>query len=212
MIWHDHIYDVPQGAHALLGASRYSWLNYNEDKLVQFMDSQYAVTIGTLIHELAAKLIKNKIKVNKSEARKMINLYLLDNHIPRRSIDLNKYTDNFVSYVNDAIGFDMIPEQVLKYSENCFGTTDAIIFNEKKSLLRIHDLKTGTTQPSLHQLEIYAAIFCLEYNIKPKDILIELRIYWQDQIIVGEPTAADIEPVKDKIITFDKFITKLKED
>ena len=138
-------------------------------------------------------------------------LYLLDNKVPRSVIDVERYLENFVAYVNDAIGFGMRPEQVLKYSENAFGTADAILFNEKKNFLRIHDYKSGVTQPSLHQLEIYAALFCLEYHIKPKDISIELRIYWNGEVITGLPTAADIVPVMDKIITFDKFISSMKE-
>lgn len=211
MIWHDHQYDVPKDSHALLSGSRYSWLNYDEEKLFNYLGSTYATTIGTLIHELAAKLIKHQIKVSKNDARKMITLYLVDHGVPRSVIDINRYLENFVAYVNDAIGFGMRPEQVLRYSENAFGTADAILFNEKKMFLRIHDYKSGVTEPSLHQLEIYAAFFCLEYHIQPKDISIELRIYWQDQVITGLPTAADIIPIMDKIISFDKFIKSMKE-
>ena len=76
--------------------------------------------------------------------------------------------------------------------------------------LRIHDFKSGVTKPCLRQLEVYAALFCMEYNIKPRDIQIELRIYWQDQIIVGEPTPADIVPIIDKIKDSDNFINTLK--
>lgn len=213
MIWYDHSKDVIPGSHAILGGSTYNWLNYDEDKLYSILQSRKANEIGTLLHELAAKLITNKITVTKAEARKMILLYLLDNNIPRTFVDPNKYVDNFTVYVKDCIGFDMRPEQVLKYSEYAFGTTDAINFNEKKSQLKIFDYKSGTTQPSMHQLEIYAALFFLEYHIKPKDVKTELRIYWQDQIIVGEPTPSDIVPIMDKAIQLDAFIQKInKED
>lgn len=211
MIWFDHSKDTPEGSHALLSGSRYSWINYDEEKLFAFLTSSYATTIGTLIHELAAKLIKAQIKVSKNEARKMILLYLVDHKIPRTVIDIDRYVENFVAYVNDAIGFDMRPEQVLRYSENAFGTADAIQFNEKKKLLRIHDYKSGVTQPCLHQLEIYAAFFCLEYHIQPKDISMELRIYWNNEIITGFPTAADIVPIMDTIISFDNYIANVKE-
>ena len=113
-------------------------------------------------------------------------------------------------YVNDAIGYRMTPEQVLYYSENCFGTADSISF--KDNLLRIHDLKTGVTPAHMEQLEIYAALFCLEYKIKPADIDIELRIYQSDDILVFNPTVEDIVPIMDKIITSDKIISEIKEE
>lgn len=111
-------------------------------------------------------------------------------------------------YVNDAIGFKMKPEQVLYYSDNCFGTADAIVF--RNNLLRIHDLKTGVTRAHMEQLEIYAALFCLEYNKKPSDIDMELRIYQNNEILVHNPTVEDILPIMDKIITFDKLIDRMK--
>lgn len=70
MIWYDHSKDIPQGTHAVLSASSYSWLNYDEDKLYSVLQSRWANTIGTLLHDLASKLIKNKITVSKNEARK----------------------------------------------------------------------------------------------------------------------------------------------
>ena len=112
-------------------------------------------------------------------------------------------------YVNDAIGYLMTPEQVLYYSENCFGTADAICF--RNNLLRIHDLKTGVTPTHMEQLIIYAALFCLEYKIKPVDINFELRIYQNDEKIIFNPTVEDILPIMDKIVTADKIIRQLKQ-
>ena len=113
-------------------------------------------------------------------------------------------------YVNDAIGFRMTPEQVLFYSENCFGTADTIAFN--KDFLRIHDYKSGVTPAKMEQLLIYAALFCLEYRKKPGNIGMELRLYQSDDITIATPTAEDIAPIMDKIVTFDKLITKLKSE
>ena len=184
MIWNDHSRDVPEGSHAFLGASKYSWLNYTEDKLKETYKNLLAKERGTKLHEYAKLCIE------------------LNQKLPKSNKTLNMY-------VNDAIGFKMRPEQVLYYSDNCFGTADAIIF--KKNFLRIHDLKTGITPASLHQLEIYASLFCLEYDIKPNDIEMELRIYQNDDILVGNPKAEDILPIMNKIIIFDRIIDEIKE-
>ena len=64
----------------------------------------------------------------------------------------------------------------------------------------------------MEQLEIYAALFCLEYNKKPGDIDMELRIYQNNEIVIHHPTAEDILPIMDKIMTFDKIIEKLKSE
>ena len=114
-------------------------------------------------------------------------------------------------YVNDAIGFKLRPEQILYYSPNCFGTADAI--DLRGDLLRIHDLKTGKVPAHIEQLMIYAALFCLEYGIKPSDIDTELRIYQGDDILVenydntgrqipGKRTDIDKASFRDAKLTF----------
>lgn len=209
--FHDHSKDVPEGAHAILSPSKSSWTNYDsKDYLFNLLCSSYAQEIGTLLHKLAETAIKYKVRIPKIAAKPMITLWLLANGIPRSIVDADKYVSNFVAYVNDAIGFDMSPEVVLKYSDNAFGTADAVRFNEKKMHLRIHDYKSGITKPCLRQLEVYAAYFCMEYNIKPKDLTIELRIYWQNEVIVGNPTAADIVPLIERTRESDNFIRSLK--
>lgn len=174
-----------EGLHAYLGASKYHWINYDTEKMISVYRNHLATLKGTELHELAAKLISLGQKLPKS--RKTLN-----------------------AYVNDAIGYRMQPEQVLVYSMNCFGTADSISF--KDGLLRIHDLKTGVTPAHFEQLRIYAALFCLEYHIKPGDIDMELRIYQNDDVRIDKPTAEDIAPIMDKIISFDKIITKLNEE
>lgn len=174
-----------EGQHAFLGASKYHWINYDDAKLIESYSNYMAVQRGTELHEFAATCIRLKQKLPKSQ----------------RTLNM---------YVNDAIGFGMSPEQVLFYSENCFGTTDAISFN--KNFLRIHDYKSGVTPAKMEQLMIYAALFCLEYRVKPGEIGMELRLYQSDDILVANPTAEDIAPIMDKIITFDKLITKIKSE
>ena len=172
-----------EGQHAFLSASKYHWVNYDEDKLALSFSKFLAAQRGTRIHEFASEAIKLGIKLPKT--KKTLNMY-----------------------VNDAIGYKMTPEQPLYYSDNCFGTADTISF--RQNILRIHDLKTGTTPTSARQLEVYAALFCLEYNVKPIDIDIELRIYQSDEAIIYIPIPDDIIYIMDKIIVFDKQIDKLK--
>ena len=182
MIFNKH--SALEGQHAFLGASKYHWINYDESKVAESYSKFLATQKGTELHDFAARCITLGQKLPKSQ--KTLNMY-----------------------VNDAIGFKMVPEQPLFYSENCFGTTDAIAFRNR--MLRIHDLKTGVIPAHMEQLEIYAALFCLEYKIKPADIEMELRIYQNNQILYENPTAETIVPIMDKIITFDKVINKIKE-
>ena len=191
MQWNDHSRDVPEGAHAMFGASNYHWTNYDEEKFEEVFRSNLAKQEGTIKHEFAAFCINERRKIQGK--------------------------DTLAKYVNDTIGFRMDPEVPLYYSENFFGTTDAICFrnhpdktSKYKYFLRIHDLKTGKIPAKLRQLEVYAAFFFLEYKIKPEETEIELRIYQNDDIVIGNPTTKDIKPIMNKIILFDKKAEKLK--
>ncbi len=172
-----------EGKHAFLGASKYHWINYDEEKIRKAYENMQVTLKGTEFHEFAAQCIRLGQKLPKSN--KTLNLY-----------------------VNDAIGFKMTPEQVLFYSDNCFGTADAISFRD--DILRIHDLKTGIAPAHIEQLMIYAALFCLEYRVKPKDILTELRIYQNNEVFVQNADENDISPIMEKIVRFDKIINKIK--
>lgn len=197
-----------EGCHAFLGASKYHWLNDNNNQILKRLCSQYSSSIGTCLHEFARQRIKHGIKLKKNEKNSAIT-YLLENGIPRvviDSIDFDTMFKNLIVYVNDCIGFHMTPEVVLYYSDICFGTADAIQYREKEHLLRICDLKTGSTPAHMEQLIIYTALFCLEYKIKPYEINIELRIYQSNDVIIFNPTAEDIVPVMDKIITINNYI------
>ena len=114
-----------EGQHAFLGASKYHWINYDEAKVVDVYSNFLAAQKGTVLHEFAAQCIR------------------LGQRLPKSQKTLNMY-------VNDAIGYRMTPEQVLFYSENCFGTTDAIAF--RNNLLRIHDFKSGVVPAHMEQL------------------------------------------------------------
>lgn len=170
------------GQHAFLSASKYSWVNYDPDKLISTYKNFQAAQRGTELHDFARRCIE------------------LGQKLPRSNKTLNMY-------VNDAIGYRMTPEQVLFYSSNCFGTADAISF--KNGRLRISDLKTGVTPVKMTQLEVYTALFCLEYNVKPGEIETELRIYQNDDVMFYIPEVDTIAHVMDQIVVCDRLIEEL---
>lgn len=210
MLFNDH--SNLKGKHALLSPSSTGWENYTDEelgeKLLRRYLSSYASTVGTVIHEFAAKRIENGLKLNKFEKNSLI-FYLLDNRIPRDVINVDQYYGTVQQYVNDAIGFGMTQEQVLYYSDNCFGTADAIYYGDRT--LRIHDLKTGTTPVHMEQLVKYAALFFLEYRDIPVNYTkTELRIYQGGDIIVYEPEVEEIENMMKHIIKCEKKLYKIK--
>ena len=168
-----------EGLHAPFGASKSSWLRYDDNKAISYFQNMKAKEIGTRLHAWAKETIDLGIKQPKSKK-------------------------TIYSYINDAIGFKMSTEVVLYYSDFFFGTADAICFRNNK--LRIHDLKTGATPVHIEQLEIYAALFCLEYKIRPSDIEIELRIYQNDEILYHIPEPEDILEIMDKIVHLNKVL------
>lgn len=173
-----------EGTHAFLSPSKYSWINYDDEKMEAVYANWRAALQGTELHELAAKMIRLNVKLPK--IKKTLNMY-----------------------VNDAIGYRMSPEVCLFYSINAFGTADSISF--RNNFLRIHDLKNGRTPASIKQLKIYAALFCLEYHINPRDIEIELRLYQLDEVVVDTPEPEEILFIMEKIVKFDKRINEIKE-
>lgn len=172
-----------EGLHAPFGASKSSWLRYDDNKAIEYFRNMRAAELGTRLHAWAAETIKLGIKQPRSKK-------------------------TIYAYVNDAIGFKMDTEVVLFYSNNFFGTADSICF--RNNVLRIHDLKTGVGPVKMEQLEIYAALFCLEYKIKPGTIQIELRIYQNDEVLIHNPTAEDIVPIMDKIVHLDKILNNME--
>lgn len=184
MRWNRHL--SLQGEHAFLSPSAYHWIHYSTNRLVERWTAAQAGAYGTLQHEYAQREIK--------------------------AGRLSDLVGTVGMYINDAIKHRMTCEQVLYYSDNCFGTADTICF--RYNTLRIHDLKTGVTPGSVHQLEIYAALFCLEYGRDPFSIKIELRIYQADEVIVYDADPEDIAFIMEKIQEFDRVIAhrRLEEE
>lgn len=187
MHWNKH--SALEGTHAFLSPSQYSWTNYDDSKLIERFRNHEALERGTELHEYAALAIKHKRKQPRSH-------------------------ETICEYINDGIGYRMDPEVTLYYSRWCYGTADTISFRKEpkvckdKKVLRIHDLKTGETPAKLRQLEVYAALFCLEYAFRPADLYIILRIYQFDDILEEVATAEKIVPIMDKIKRFTKLIEK----
>lgn len=187
MIFNEHF--RLEGRHALLSGSKYSWLSKDASEFDAWFGNLRAAAIGTELHEIAKGLIKHRLK------------------LPRNNKTLSLY-------VNDAIGFRMEPERILYYSDNCFGSADAISFRDERgtgrNILRIHDLKTGVSPASIKQLMIYAAMFCHEYKESPFGIDMELRIYQNNKIEVFEPDPEDIAYIMQKIVDLDNRIEEIK--
>jgi hypothetical protein len=172
------------GQHAFLSASVYHWLNYDEERLAERWLSAKAARRGTELHAFAHEAIR------------------LGQKLPRSTKTLN-------AYVNDAIGFRMRCEQILYFSPHCYGTADSIALDRRT--LRIHDLKTGVIPGHMEQLQIYAALFCMEYGFRPGDLEIILRIYQSDEIVESVADVDTIAHIISKIIVFDQKITDFQQ-
>lgn len=181
-----------RGKHAWLSASKYQWVNYTPERLREVFNNDLKKAHGTRLHAFAQEAIELNQKQPKS---------------PRT---INKY-------INDAIGFRMSCEKVLHYSDDIFGTPDAIGFKDThpehpNGILRIFDLKTGDNPAKMTQLEVYAALFCLEYEKDPSVISIELRIYQLDKIEEFVPDPENIQFIMDKIEDFADLIEQFREE
>lgn len=176
------------GKHSFMSPSSFSWVNYDDQKMDARIYASFAARRGTDLHDVAQRLIKLGVKL--PDTQETIN-----------------------AYVNDCIGFRMTPEQPLYFSDNCFGTADAIGFRANK--LRIFDLKTGINKTSMMQLLIYAALFCLEYGFKPIEFETELRIYQNDDVFIEDnqdDIVLQVTRIMSQIVVFDRRIRELETE
>lgn len=157
-----------EGTHAILSASNYHWVHDSDEKFLERLTTMQAAKQGTRLHSWAAETI------------------LLGKRQPEEG---QPGYDILSQYINDALDYGMVPEQVLMYSIYTFGTADTIGFEEYEDherfagFLRIHDYKSGKNEvKNPEQLYMYAVYFCLEYGYKPFEIDGKLRIYQGDMI------------------------------
>lgn len=204
------------GKHAMFSPSTVCLADKDEEYIIRYWARKYIPEIGTALHDIARAHIKNKIKLTKYTKSEVL-LSLLDTYkIPlpviKRAIDFNSKYQNLMTYVNDGISYHMVPEQILYFSNLCYGTADTISSFEsieKSGLLRIHDLKTGDTPAKMFQLENYAALFCLNYSYKPSDLEMELRIYQSGEVLYHNPDPNDIQIIMDQYKNTDRMINDI---
>lgn len=212
-----------RGEHALFSPSTVSWINYTEEQFVDALKGKYRSQIGTEIHEWAGIQIQLGQKVSgirdaaKSIKTMIFRKYYTDKYglsdFGQTILNNLKYVENGVYntvklYVNDAISNMMIPEEILDYSENFFGTCDALYFDPKNAQLLIFDLKTGIRPAKIEQLYIYEALFCLRNKVDPFEITSELRIYQNEEALIDRPEPEIIRAIMDIIIQFDGIMVK----
>ena len=206
----------------MFSPSQSAWIRYDEEKVIDRIRNQYRTALGTEIHEYAADEItlnhkKNNIRSITQEIESYIyekykkdrnkyGLRLIEhlNYIPKEVFETVKF------YINDGIGYKMTVEQPVVYSDKIYGTIDSVCF--KDNLLRIHDLKTGSHEADMEQLEIYAALFCLEYDFRPTELEFELRLYQWDGLVVHNPTVENLLPIIDAIITTNKIAANVEKE
>ena len=208
MIFNKHL--ELEGRHAILSPSTHYWLNYDDEGLLKTYASSFATDIGTLVHEYACDRIKYRLPLDleNEECKNGLLMHLLKSGIPFRVIDLDRIFDNLVPYVNDCIGFKMDGEVILKYSDLCFGTADAI--GVRRNWLRIFDLKTGVKPASMDQLLCYAGLFFLEYkrDYHPDTMKVELRIYQNKEVLIKTPTVEEVKNAMKKIVHASAVLSK----
>lgn len=215
-----------EGRHAILSPSAVTWINYDKEEMAEKLTNRYfahlRAPMGTALHDFAATniLLREKITTkSKKNIIQMLRIFIKAkeplNLYPNALLDFcamlpDQVYQTMILYINDCIGFRMQPEVPLKYSDNCFGTTDAISFQD--NILRISDLKTGDSPAHMEQLFIYAALYCLEYHFKPGEIKIETRLYQYGEVteVLDVPPSV-IVPIMDRIVTSDKFIDSIRK-
>lgn len=211
-----------RGQHALFSPSSSSWLRYDEEQIKSRVKNQYRTILGTELHEFVASqivlghkttnirnLIQNvesfifcKYKCLEDSKLGSYGIKLIQSlgYLPKEAFETAK------AYINDGISFRMNVEQPLVYTEYFYGTADTICFRD--DILRIHDYKSGDRPAHMEQLLVYAALFCLEYLIKPIDISTELRIYQNSEIVTMTPDPKEIQEIIDKLVFANRIVEK----
>lgn len=205
--------------HALFSPSQPSWLNYDDEQIIGAYCNAHRAELGTEIHEWSSIQIKLENKINNiKEIEKGVKT-----HIYEKYANAPEYRAMLLSnigylpkeiyptvklFVNDSIGFRMLSEEKVLYSDIFWGTSDAIRY--ESGLLRVFDLKTGSRPAKETQLYAYAALYCLQEHMKPSEIEVETRIYQNGEVLIDNPPSDLIYDIMHKIVHADSIINKYK--
>lgn len=218
MIWNE--YSKLRGTHSTFSPSQTSYVGIAEKgDALQRKVNKFRAAVGTEIHNWVFIRIKRMHKVSSvKEIFYDIDEMIFKEYFKEDTDMITDYGEKLLKclrqvpsevfetvklYVNDAIGFKMTPEEVVYYSDDIYGCSDAISFSS--NFLRIHDLKTGSSnQDHIEQLLNYAALFCLQHKLDPKKIQSQLRVYKNGEAIIYDPNPDDIQIVMDSIVIVNK--------
>lgn len=213
--------------HALFSPSQPSWINYDDVQLIEAFKNSHRSDLGTEIHEWSSIQIQYKsIVSNLKEIEKGVKTHIHDKYIREQISEksrlygatLIKHMDYLPKetyptvkmFVNDSISYGMESESKVEYSECFWGTADAIKYDQGSKLLQVFDLKTGSRPGKISQLYTYAALYCLQHDLKPDSISFETRIYQSGDILTDNPPSELIYDLMKTIVHGDSIITKFK--
>jgi len=223
MQWHDH--SKLRGKHSLFSPSQPGYVKLSGEEFKARLVTKEKAGLGTEIHDWCFVRISRRHKVNSvKELSKSIDEFIFDRYFNRdygflslegrRLLSALSYVETktfntIKSYVNDAISFRLDPEIALVFSDRFFGHADAVGVADKT--IRVHDLKTGSSPAHIDQLLLYDAFLCHEYGLNPNAYTHELRIYQNDDILIGNPDGSDVQAVIDQHLIFDKIQYSFEE-
>lgn len=212
--------------HALFSPSQPAWLNDSDEEFIKKLKNKYRSSLGTEIHDWCAGQIKLGHKQNSlREIYRDVETHIFSkySYVDSKTMEtrLGYYGSTLLhfmkylpeetfgtikTYVNDCVAAKMDTEVRIEFSENFFGTADAIRFDDKT--LKVFDLKTGVMPAKIEQPIIYACLYLLSNRIDPKQVPVEVRIYQNNDILQATPGPEDLIPIMNKIIHFDNIMNE----
>lgn len=194
--------------HALLSPSRSGWENKTDAEILVMVAKEYSREIGRCLHKFAENRIRHKKTLPKGAKKEVYNFLICEKNIPEFALEFglewNTVYQTLMLYVNDSIDFGHDTEQPLWYRRDIAGgTSDSVTPLEnilRNKIVRIFDLKTGTSPVHMEQCYKYAALLCLEYDLDPYQLVFETRLYYNGEVIIDEPPPSTIAEMMNNYI------------